>query len=230
MNIKIGIIENEKKYSQNLCDLLETWSSAQSCTLDIQLFSTGKEILQTNDLDHNILFIDIQLDDTNGVDIAKTLRKKNCSSEIVFLTAYKEYVFEGYNVHALNYILKPITYEKLKACMDAVLESIQSENYILRNRDIIIKIPYKEIMYILSSRHHMDIVTKEKTYTHLISIKKLLNCLPAQFVQCHRTAIINVNFIQKLEGREVLMSDFTTLPISNTYLKDVRKKLENLVL
>lgn len=230
MNIKIGIIENEKKYSQSLCELLDAWSSAQFCTLDIHLFSSGNEIIHANILDYNILFIDIQLDDANGVDIAKALRKKECTSEIVFLTAYKEYVFEGYSVHALNYILKPITYEKLKSCMDTVLQSVQSENYILRNRDIIIKIPYNEIMYILSSRHHMNIVTKEKTFTHLISINKLLSCLPAQFVQCHRTVIINMNFIQKLEGREVLMSDFTTLPVSNTYLKVVRKKLEALVL
>lgn len=230
MKIKIGIIENEKIAVNHLSELLSEWSSLRHCNIHYDIFKSGEYILETSEKDYNILFIDIQLANINGVETAKLLRKDGYTGSIVFITAYQEYVFEGYEVHALNYILKPITLEKLSACMDVVLKSIQNENYILRNRDTIEAIPYTNIIYILSSKHHMELVTTNVTYRHLISIKNIIKILPIQFVQCHRTVIININHIKKLVGYSVIMSNNTCLPVSNTYIQNVRTSLEKSVL
>lgn len=229
MTIKVGIIENEEVFSTHLINLLNEWSQMQNCDIYFDLFLSGEQILSQTTIDYNILFVDIQLLKINGVETAKKLRKKNYTGEIVFLTVFNEYVFEGYNVHALNYILKPITADKLNSCMNIVLQLIQSKNYILSNRDTIEKIPYQQILYILSARHYMEIFTPDRTYRHLISIKNIMKHLPSQFIQCHRTVIINIKHVQKLEGHSIAMSNKVVLPVSNTYLQTVRRALENLV-
>lgn len=227
--IIIGILEDDSVYAAILHDLISEWAQIQNCFIQIDIFTSGEEILKNDSFSYHIFFMDIQLSNIDGVETAKEIRKKGYAGEIVFLTAFNEYVFEGYNVRALNYILKPITYIKLSTCMDVVLQSIQIENYIIRNRDIIEKIPYKDIIYILSERHYMEFVTKSKSYKHLICIKDVLKHLPSQFVRCHRTVIINVNHIQKLEGHKVIMTNKVILPVSKTYLQNVRTKLEDLV-
>lgn len=229
MEIKIGIIENEMACADSLTALLHQWASDTSLTFQLTHFTRGEDILNQDVFDHHILFIDIQLGGIDGVKTARKLREKKYSGELVFLTAYHEYVFEGYEVQALNYIMKPIPYEKLKNCMDSVVKSLQNEYYILRNRDIVEKIPCNDILYIISSRHHMELITAQNSYRHLISIKNILKCLPPQFIQCHRTVIINIDHVRKLEGHDIVMQNKKILPVSNTYLPDVRKKLESLV-
>lgn len=229
MEIKVGIIENEKMYADSLTELLNRWVDENGASIQYKVCPKGEDILNQTVLDYSILFIDIQLDGINGVEVAQILRRKNYTGEIVFLTAYTEYVFDGYEVQALNYILKPIFYEKLKKCMDAAIKSIQNDHYTFRNRDIVERIPFNNILYISSNRHHMEIITAQKNYRHLISIKDILKHLPSQFVQCHRTLIINIDHIQKLDGLIVIMQDKVSLPVSTTYLEQVRKKLESMV-
>lgn len=229
MEIKIGILENDKIYADSLIKLLNQWAAENSSAISIEVYSKGEDLLNRNISDYNILFIDIHLDGINGVEVAQILRQKNYYGEIVFLTAYSEYVFDGYEVQALNYILKPISYERLQKCMDIVMKSIQNNHYTFRNRDIVEQIPFNDILYIASSRHHMEIITAQKISRHLISIKDILKQLPSPFIQCHRTLIINIDHVQKLEGTNVIMSNKVSLPVSTTYLEQVRKKLESLV-
>lgn len=226
MEIKVGIIENEDICATHLVNLLKQWSSLRQCEVLYNVYLSGEDILSKPEIDYNILFIDIQLSNINGVETAKQIRKNKYTGAIVFITAYNEYVFEGYEVRALNYILKPITVDKLFSCMDTILKSVQSENYILRNRDIVEIIPYNQIIYILSAKHHMELVTLNITYRHWISIKNIMKILPIQFIQCHRTVIINISHIKRLQGHSAIMSNDVCLPISNTFIENVRDQFE----
>lgn len=229
MEINITILENEDIHAAFLSNMIKTWAAKNSVSANIHTYRTGTDLLNGNILYFHAFFLDIQLDDMSGIQVAKKLRQLGCTAEIIFLTAYSEYVFDGYDVRALNYILKPISYDKLSSCMDAIMKSIKGENYILRSRDTIEKIPCKDIIYISSARHHMEIYTSGEVYRHLISIKEIMKNLPDQFIQCHRTLIININYVRKLEGHNVIMKGNITLPVSNTYLQNVRKKLESLI-
>lgn len=229
MEIKIGIVENERKYIDLLVEFLYKWANENLCSIQFETFANGEDILNRSVFDYHVLFVDIQLGGINGVEVAKALRHKSYSGEIVFITVYHEYVFDGYEVQALNYIMKPIPYDKLKNCMDVVKKVFHNEYYILQNRDLIEKISYRDIIYISSARHYMELITQTSSYRHLISIKDMMKHLPSQFIQCHRTLIINIYYVQKLEGHNVIMRNKANLPVSNTYLQNVRKKLESLV-
>lgn len=229
MEIKVGVVENESLYAKELVELLYKWSVVHNCEILHKIYSSGEELLAESDINFDIFFIDIQLASINGVDTAKKLRGRNYKGGIVFLTAFKEYVFQGYEVNAINYILKPIKIEKLELCMAIILKDLKNENYILRNRDLVERIPYNEIIYILSSRHHMELVTNCDTYRHWISMKNILKILPSQFIQCHRTVIVNIDHVKKLQGKTINMSNNICLPVSNTYIQNVRNQIQNSV-
>lgn len=109
MYIKIVIIENNLKELQELKKELNIWGNKYSIQIVINSYPSGELYFSKHGtFDDDIYFLDIQLDGMSGLDIAKNLRLKNYNGEIVFLTAFCEYVFEGYQVHALNYLIKPI--------------------------------------------------------------------------------------------------------------------------
>lgn len=166
----------------------------------------------------------------NGVMFAKELRKHNYKGEIVFLTAFQEYVFEGYQVQALNYLLKPVVLEEVELCMNTVYQKLIKDYYLLQNQNSLIKIPYYSIIYFSSAKHYVDIISTEQIYRQRIAFKEVLSVLPSGFFQCHRTIIINIEHIYSMEGNSIFMSNGNVLPVSKTYIKQIRSAIINSVL
>ena len=227
MNLNCCILENEIIYTNQLTQLLHQWEVETSCNLSIDTFTSSHQIYEIIHKKHyDIFFIDIVLDDTeNGIEVAKNLRSSSCSGDLVFLTNFQDYVFEGYPVHALDYLLKPATYEKIRHCMNQVLNKLSGSCFFYRIRNSVLQIPYQDILYFSSYNHSTEIVTMKKTYTVPQTLKKLLKVLPEQFVQCHRTVIINLNHIEFMDNNEILLSNQEHIPIGRTYLKQVQQQL-----
>lgn len=230
MIIKVGIVEDEKTYQDQLYFSLLTWMDASKYEFTYDVFSSGEEILKSEKIDYHVIFMDIKLSGINGVDTSKQLRSMGYCGEIIFLTAFHEYVFDAFEVRALDFLLKPVSYENLSKCLDRILHTLMGENYILKKRDEFISIPYCDIIYIISEHHHMIFITTNGFYRQIIRIKDLQQKLPDQFIRCHRTVILNLNHIRKLAGHDAYMSNQDKLPISDLYLHVVRHKFENTVI
>lgn len=222
MQLNIGIVEDEPHYTEGLKHHIEHWLSENYCAAEIFPFTDCRSLLSQEKQNLDILFMDIQLPDGTGVELSKTLRQNGYKGEIVFLTAFQEYVFEGYQVRALNYLLKPTTYESVKECLDIVFSALNDENYIYRFRDKIIKIPYYHILYLTSADHRLAIYTKEQTYHQADLLRNVMKHLPQQFVQCHRTTIVNMQHVIQIRGKELVLSDQSVLPVSESYLGEIR--------
>lgn len=222
MKIHVGIVEDETFYTEQLIQMLNQWGLENSCEMIYSTAASGEAFLSKLPKEFGILFLDIQLPKINGVELAHKLRKKQFHCEIVFLTAYREYVFQGYQVRALNYLLKPISYIEIKKCMDLIYEGLKVEHYIFRKQQNIYKIPYADILYFSSFKHYVDIKTMQTTYRQLEPLKNILAHLPIEFMQCHRTTIVNIHHIQCISGNNITMSDNVVLPVSKTYLPSIR--------
>lgn len=222
MKINVGIVEDEKIYKEQLIQILDQWGLETCCEMIYSTATSGEAFLSKLPKEMDILFLDIQLTKMNGVELAHELRKKQIHCEIVFLTAYREYVFQGYQVRALNYLLKPISYLEIKKCMNFIYERLKVEHYVFRKQQNIYKIPYSDILYFSSSKHYVDIKTMQTTYRQLEPLKNILTHLPLEFMQCHRTTIVNIHHIQCINGNNITMSDNVILPVSKTYLPSIR--------
>lgn len=166
------------------------------------------------------------------MDIAKQLRKDGVCGNIIFLTAFSEYVFDGYHVQALDYLLKPISQNKLEQCMKPILRNMLGAYHVYRTKTETVKIPYNKILAFTSFRHYVDIITQlnnnEACYRQKITLKNLQSQLPKEFVRCHRTIIININKAMKLTCKDITLSDNSVYPVSESYLDHVHEAFSEL--
>lgn len=226
--MKIAIVENEWIYTQNLQSLLSQWSKEKQVELDVISYENAADFLCSVQTEiFHLVFMDIQMEEMDGLACAKKLREMGFNESIVFLTAFSEYVFEGYHVQALNYLLKPVSYEKVSACLNYKYQELCDEHYVFRQGGDIIQIPYSKIICFSSANHYTEIITEDATYRQLESLKNILSRLPARFHSCHRTAIINEAHVSMIKGYDIILSNGITIPISRTHLSSIRSMFLN---
>ena len=231
MKLNVTILEDETTHATQLKQLLEKWSEQNNISISIRHYSNDKDFLG-KEYDEDEL-IDIELGLANGMDIAKQLRKDGFCGNIIFLTAFSEYVFDGYHVQALDYLLKPISQNKLEQCMKPILRNMQGAYHVYRTKTETVKIPYNKILAFTSFRHYVDIITQPNDnqifYRQKITLRNLQNQLPKEFVRCHRTIIVNMNKVMRLTSKDITLSDNSIYPVSESYLDHVREVFSELL-
>lgn len=223
--IKAAVVENETIFISQIRKALEEWKEEAEvmCRIDLDVFERGEDLLCAAMGEYHIIFMDISLGGRlNGVETAEAIRKQGFDTPLAFLTSYKEYALTGYKVGAIDYIIKPVTRDQVAWCMKQVLKSASGGSFLFKNYEGMTKIPYDEIMYFQSVSHYIEIVTKNGEYRQLMPLKKLIGLLPLQFIQCHRTIVINICKVKRVGNRDVMMADGALLPVSRTYLEAVR--------
>ncbi|NVN94141.1 MAG: response regulator transcription factor [Bacteroidetes bacterium] len=197
--------------------------------------SESMSIMDKNDI--QLLFIDINMPDINGMEFVKSLANKPF---IVFTTAYSEYAVEGFQVNAIDYLLKPITFSNfLKAAnkvknLIELTENIQKETVRTTANHLFVKSEYKlirieldDIKYIESQHEYIKIhlVNTSPVMTQL-SLKSIEEQLPSErFMRIHRSFIINLAKISVIERNRIVFDNKVYIPISDQY----KEKFQNYI-
>jgi two-component system LytT family response regulator len=184
------------------------------------------EYLSKNEID--LLFVDINMPDLNGMDFVKSLTQK---PQVIFTTAYSDYAMEGFRVDALDYILKPISYavflkaaNKAKTWFD--LNRKQTEIIETNNDYIFVKSEYKlmrillsEIKYIESSNEYIQIhLINDEPITTLIRLKVMEEQLPKdKFMRVHRSFIVNLDKVKVIERNRIIFDHNIYIPVGDQY-------------
>lgn len=174
----------------------------------------------------DLLFLDIQMPEIKGTEFAKMIPKE---TQIIFTTAYSEYALEGYELNALDYLLKPITFERF---LKAVNKSKIAENLNSTEQTITVKsgydlykLNYADISYIESDSEYVNYHTADKKIMSNQSLKALENILPKTlFVRVHRSFIVNRKMVTGLKGRDLMLGN-VEIPVSDSYYERVKKEL-----
>lgn len=227
MILNIAIIEDEENDIISLKESLFSWSSLNMIKLDIKVFRSGEEFFILP-LDYHIVFIDICLSTSfTGIDVAKKLRCNNFRQEIIFTTNFKEYILDGYDVHAFQYLLKPIDTQKLFNCLATIYRLYMPAYHTVFFKGQIMKFEYRNIIYVSSSNHYVDLHMKDSStpYSYKAKFKDLINSFPTNFMRCHRTLLVNMDYVTGIRGKELQLSAGSQLPISLTYLKNIQQAM-----
>lgn len=225
VRINVCVIDNESECARLLERCLKGWGYMNQCEIMIHIFSSCEEMIERKeDFQYHIFFLDIMMKQMSGIEFAGYLRERHYEGEIVFLTSFKEYAIDGYHVHALDYILKPVRPEDINRCMDYLLHRFTEEYYKYSYRQKRVVIPYRDIIYFISRGHSIDIVTATEEYRQPKSFQALKEeRLPMQFLQCNRGIIINMDHIVQLQKQEVILTNEMILPVSATYAKELQE-------
>lgn len=229
MNIKIGILEDKEEDYNVIFNFIKKWAGSTSNTISVFWFKTIEDIQKEFLLNAcDIFFSDIEIGSDKGltgVDICVQLREQGYKGEIIFLTAYSEYVFKGYDVSALNYLLKPIQYVELEKCMKRFLVIHTEDFYCIYKQNDIIRIPYNDIICINKDGHDIIFQTGNGLYMERKSLNEIEKKLPSQFKRCHKSSIVNISHIKSLIGYEMHLSNNKFQTVGRTYLSAIRTEL-----
>ncbi|MBS1653882.1 MAG: response regulator transcription factor [Bacteroidetes bacterium] len=182
------------------------------------------EFLRKHPVD--LLFADINMPDISGIDLVRSLEDKPM---IIFTTAHRKFAVEGFELDAVDYLLKPIQFDRFSKAVHKAEEyfkfkrsaDTEEPKYLFVYAEYrLIKIPLTDILYIESLQDYCKIhIEKDKPVLTLMPLKKLLEKLPAsQFKRIHRSYIIPVDRVKSVLNRKVQLGDSIELPVSDSYL------------
>ena len=181
-----------------------------------------------------LLFLDIQMPKITGLDFFKTLQH---APPVIFTTAYPQYALEGYEVNALDYLVKPVSFNRfLKAALKAkeyyevreknVTETTTSSAYFFIKADNkLVKIIFDEVLFAEALQNYVTIHTRERKYITYLTFKSVENYLPAdKFIRVHKSYIVAVSKIDSIEGNDIRIGQHH-IPISRSLKDEVMERL-----
>ena len=183
----------------------------------------------------DLIFLDINMPEISGIAFAKSINK---NIKIIFTTAYRDYAVEGFNLQAVDYLLKPISFERMLQAVNRYFEvntqQIETQSQPSETNDFIfvrsdrrmLKITFKDIIYIESLSDYLKIHLKDQSIITRETISAIEAKLPQKdFLRIHRSYIVNLASIESFTNEEMIVNG-KALTISRSYKKDVITKLE----
>ncbi len=221
--LSIAVCDDDQDNRLSLHWMLENILESRKIEHIIYEFSSGETMLVWMGNHHNeidLLFLDIEMGKLSGMETAKKLRASQNALQIVFVTGYADYVFDGYGVEALGYLMKPATKEQLESMISRTLTKLcrdAEQIYSCHNGGIWYRIPYKEILYFESDRRKVNCVTEKRCYSFYGKLDEVARELAdAGFIRIHQRYLVNAEAIRQVCGNEVRVGTYT-LPISRSY-------------
>lgn len=184
-------------------------------------FSSGDALLGWMDRhagELDLVFLDIEMEGTNGMDTARALREADQSLQLVFVTGYSDYVFDGYEVGALGYLLKPAGAEELERVLTRALTALQrqeEELFFCRSGEVFYRIRRDAILYFRSDRRQVTCVTPRRAYIFYGKLDQVAAQLGAEFVRIHQRYLVRAGAVDRVTGSEVWVGE-EILPISRS--------------
>lgn len=227
------IVDDEpvaREILENHLSKIEKVNVAGSCKNALEAF----QIVSNQKID--LIFLDINMPEISGLSFAKSINK---NIKVIFTTAYREYAVDGFDLQAVDYLLKPISFDRLLQAVNkylnentpiryetVVIEEDNSDYFFVRSDRKMIKISFPEILFIESLSDYLKIHLKEKTVVTRETIINIEAKLPQKdFLRVHRSFIVALNAIDSFTN-EFVEIGIKQIPISRSYKKEVLERLE----
>ena len=223
--IRIAICDDSEKDANSL--KLFCKGSNIVDKLDITVFNNGFDLLKSHSLNKfDILFLDVDMPEIDGISMGKEIRKTDHNSIIIFVTAYPEYAIVGYECEAFFYLLKPSSISKIESVLKRAIEKIglSHKTHAIKIQNKTIALPITSINYIECCKRHIIYHTDSGDYTTTEKLSSVYESLNKYgFYQVHQGYIVNFSKVKDFDGYTVILKNNCKVLIS------VRKKREVLL-
>lgn len=222
--VKIGICDDEPEMRKPLRQILEQVLQLQGVEYLISESESGEELTAgISCLDIDILFLDIEMRSLDGIETAKLLRRKGMKGIIIFVTAYPDFVFQGYEVHAFHYILKPYRKEKIEEVLRQALHELdlsKERYFVIEQKARVIRIPLSQTIAFKSDRRKVEALLEEDFVAFYGRIDEVCRELPSCFIRIHNRYIVNLNYVTTLEKDRCILGS-RSFPVSRAFRQEL---------
>jgi DNA-binding LytR/AlgR family response regulator len=227
--MKAIIIDDEKEAREALAGLLKEYCPEVHIIGAAGSAMEGKELIST--LKPRLVFLDINMPFQSGFDLLQSL--PSIKFQIIFTTAYEKYALQGFELEAIDFLLKPISFERFLKATNKAYDIFKSSDNLAGIQDFIfvkaenklVKVQWDEVFYIQAMENYVVIHTNEQKIMSLMTMKSMEERLPdRKFIRIHKSYIVNAEKVQAIEGNMVHIKS-TRLPISRQKRQEVLDSL-----
>lgn len=230
--LSVAICDDENLVCSQIESILLEFSKDKSLKINVEVFYSGEKLCtflsEGNYFD--LLFLDIELQTTNGVKVGKIIRNelKNESLHIIYISGKDSYAMELFDIRPLNFLIKPLQVYKVEEVVNRALLLVNMGNHIFEYKkgSCIYKTPIKDILYFESKGKKVTMYTSNETrefYHKLVDIIDLLG--ENDFILIHRSFYVNISHVIEYQYDNIKMINNIALPISQQHRKYVRNKI-----
>lgn len=232
--VKIAVCDDEIIFARKLEKIINKYCTVKRIPFQIDIYQSGKEFIADNIkmMEYQIVFLDINMEEIDGLEAARELRKLCRDTYVIFVTAFINYTLEGYKVDAIRYLLKSDGNFGQSVCesLDAVFEKMQYKPHIreFSFQQGARRVALEKIVYIESSLHKLTFYVAEEgivPYTMYETLNHIAAIFSGDFVRIHQSYLVNLRFVRRIEGNNLLLQDNLALPVARSKLKEVRQKV-----
>lgn len=218
----IAICDDEPIFRNKLRSELTNYSLEHCLTFMIHEFADGSELLSSK-LSFDVIFLDYQMKNINGLDTVDALRKRNDNTTVIFVSSYQEIVFESIKYRTFRFLTKPLDKEKLTEAVNAVIREKQDLISIVAKDEICLKnitIPANEIIYAQADNIYTSVVTEKGNFKYMHKISDLEKVLDrGYFFRTNRSYLVNFDHVANFDAKEIVFTNGHKALISKTRSK-----------
>ena len=229
--IRCVIIDDEPLARKGLKEYI---ADTPFLSLEAEYDSPLLALQRLRDLEVDLLFLDIQMPKLTGLELLKTMPQ---APPVIFTTAYPQFALDGFDLNALDYLVKPISFERfLKAAHKAkehyelrhALEKeggAQPDFFFVKVDNKLVKLFFEDVLFVEALQNYVAIYTKQKKYITYLTFKSIEEYLPeTAFVKTHKSYIVSAARIDNIDGNEIRIGEHH-IPISRTHKEEALEKI-----
>ena len=211
MKYTFAIVEDEESDYKILEDFLTKYGLDTKCTFELFHFASFESFLfLRQEKKYDLIFMDIMMKGINGLDGAKKLRELGDDTSLIFVTTMARMASMGYEVDALDFMIKPIEYPSFALKMNRIMKKIKkisSKKITIKNKDEVIALDEKDIIYVEIKDHILIYHTLDKNYRTYGSMKNATSLLSEKiFFKCNSCYLVNMSYVEGIKGYSLFVN------------------------
>lgn len=228
--LNLALIENDSDDVKAFCKIAEVFFNQQKIPYEVTVFNSAESFLETYNYQYQIIFMDIELDGMNGMDAAHKLREIDSNVILIFLTNLAHYAIAGYEVNALDYILKPLSQTAFSLKMPKVVALVKQQankNITVVSKGEMHTFSTDKIYFVEILSHRLYYHTMDGVFDTRGTISEIETTLyPYNFRRCNNSYLVNLKYVISIEGNDVKVGP-NILPISRPKKKTFINEVTN---
>lgn len=220
--MKIAVVDDNPKDRGRLKQYIERYASEQKMQFEVFLYANGLDFLDDMGKNFDIVFMDIEMPHLDGIQTAKKMRETDDTTILVFITNLAQYAIHGYEVNAIEFMVKPVGYYNFSDKMAKALKYLRRNDekiMLFKSGDIITKIPVSKILYLEKDKNYIVFHTEQGDYRERGSMSEIEEKLSGMgFSKCIAGCLVNLRYVSRMEKDVVWLKDIR-LPVSRTQRK-----------